>query len=99
MTTYTVEFGHLGEGRRPVPDLTVTTDDINEFHRAVAEHAIPYMKPVLTEMGHPEFADCFFRTNKDRTMGDFMWLDLAADKHARFCAARITAAEVRKAGE
>ena len=98
MTHYTVEFGHLGEGR-PVPDLTIETDDINEFHRAVAKHAIPYMKPVLTEMGQPEAADCFFQTNKDLTMGQFMWLDLVAEKGARFCAARITTAEVRKAGE
>ncbi|MEU7240247.1 hypothetical protein [Streptomyces sparsogenes] len=98
MTRYTVEFGYLGEGR-PVPDLTVDTDDINEFHRAVAKHAIPYMRPVLTDMGHPEAADCFFQTNTDRTMGQFVWLDLAAGKGARFCAARITAAEVRKAGE
>ncbi|MFJ4637517.1 hypothetical protein ACIP69_18070 [Streptomyces hygroscopicus] len=98
MTSYTIEFGHLGEGR-PVPDLTVDTDDINEFHRAVARHAIPYMKPVLTEMGHPEAADCFFHTNKDMSMGQFMWIDFQSGKGGRFCAARITAAEVRKAGE
>ena len=98
MTTYTIEFGYLGEGR-PVPDLTVEADDPNEFHRAVAKHAIPYMKPVLEQMGHPEAADCFFHTNKAMSMGQFMWLDLAAGKGGRFCAARITAAAVRKAGE
>lgn len=98
MTTYTVEFGHLGEGR-PVPDLTVETDDINEFHRAVAKHAIPHMKPVLTEMGRPEAADCIFHTNKDMSMGQFLWIDFQTGGGARFCAARITAADVRKAGE
>ncbi|WP_049569125.1 hypothetical protein [Streptomyces sp. SBT349] len=90
MATYTVEFGHLGDGR-PVPDLTITTDDVNEFHRAVAAHAIPYMRPVLEEMGHPEAADCFFHATPDMTAGQFMWLDLAAGKGGRFCAARITA--------
>ncbi|WP_438479141.1 hypothetical protein [Streptomyces asiaticus] len=98
MTTYTIEFGYLGEGR-PVPDLTVEADDDNVFERAVAEHAIPYMRPVLEQMGHPEFADCFFSFNRERTMGHFMWFDFQTDKGARFCAARITAAEVRKAGE
>lgn len=91
MTTYHLEFGKLG-ATYPVPPLTVDADDINDFHRAVARHAIPYLTPVLTEMGRPEAADCFFRTNKDRSMGEFMWLDLAAQRGARFCPARITTA-------
>lgn len=91
MTVYQLEFGKLG-AINPVPPLTVETDDINEFHRAVAEHAIPYLTPVLTEMGRPEAADCFFRTNEDRSMGEFMWLDLAGGRGARFCPARITSA-------
>lgn len=89
MTTYCVEFGHLGDGR-PVPDLTVTADDPNEFARTVANHAIPYLRPVLEQLGRPEFADCFFHTNEDRSLGEFMWLDLAAGRGAKFCAARIT---------
>lgn len=89
MTTYHVEFGHLGD-ERPVPDLTLTADDPNEFARAVAEHAIPHLRPVLTAMGHPEAADCFFHINKEHTGGQFMWVDLFAGKGAKFCAARIT---------
>lgn len=89
MTTYTIEFGYLGDSR-PVPDLTLDTDDPNEFHRAVVSHAVPHLRPVLEKMGRPEAADCIFQTNKDRTMGQFLWLDLAGGKGARFCAARIT---------
>jgi hypothetical protein len=96
MTTYHVKFGHLGEGR-PVPDLTFDYDPAAEdrrgtaFERAVADHAIPYLRPVLTEMGRPELADCFFQTDQGRTRGQFVWLDLAAGDGATFCAAQIEA--------
>ena len=88
MPTYHVEFGALGDGR-PVPDFSITTDDINEFHRAVARHAVPYMRPVLEAMGHPEYADCFFHVSDDRTAGQFMWIDILANRGVRFCGARI----------
>ena len=88
MTTYTVEFGPAW----PVPEFTITTDDPNVFDRAVAAHAIPHLTPVLAEKGRPELADCFFRTSKDGTVGEFMWLDLAGGEGARFCPARITTA-------
>lgn len=95
MPTLNIEFGALGDGH-PVPPLTLTGDtatDPNLFARAVAEHAIPHLRPVLTELGHPEYADCIFnRSSKDPTYGEFMWLDLAAQKGARFCPARITEA-------
>ncbi|TVL89811.1 hypothetical protein [Streptomyces sp. SAJ15] len=89
MTTYRIEFGHLGD-TRPVPDLTLTCDDPTAFARAVTEHAIPYLRPVLTEMGRPEMADCIFQMNRKRTAGQFLWLDLAAGRGARFCGARLT---------
>jgi len=98
VTSYTIEFGYLGD-TRPVPELTVETDDPNEFHRSVVRHAVPYLRPVLEQMGRPEAADCIFQTNKDRTMGQFLWLDFQSGKGARFCVARITEAEARKAGE
>lgn len=96
MSTYSIEFGKLGDGY-PVPPLTVTTDDDNEFHRAVAAHAIPYLRPILEQLGHPEYADCFFNVNRERAYGEFMWLDLVGGQGARFCPARITAtAEVSR---
>lgn len=61
------------------------------FERAVADHAIPYLRPVLTELGRPELADCFFQANPERTRGQFVWLDLAAGDGATFCAAQIEA--------
>lgn len=89
-TTYRIEFGAVGT-TRPVPGLVITEDDPNAFHRAVAAHAIPHLRPVLTAMGRPELADCFFRVDPaDPGYGDFMWLDLAGGKGARFCPARIT---------
>jgi hypothetical protein len=88
-TVYSIEFGKLGD-TYPVPPITLPYDDPNDFARAVAKHAIPHLTPVLTEMGHPEYADCFFHFNKDRTMGQFMWLDLLAGKGAQFCPARLT---------
>lgn len=94
MATYAIEFGHLGNSR-PVPGLTVETGDINDLSRAVVEYARPHITPVLTEMGHPEYADCLFRVNADRTMGQFTWLDLAAGKGAEFLPARITTTPVR----
>jgi hypothetical protein len=88
-TRYRIEFGNVG-ATRPVPPLELEYADPNVFARAVAEHAIPHLKPALTALGRPELADCFFRTNDDRTAGEFMWLDLAAGRGARFCPARLT---------
>lgn len=88
MATYEIEFGALGESR-PVPTLTVTTRDINELSRTVVEHARPHITPVLAEMGRPECADAMFRVNSDRTMGQFLWLDIVAGKQATFLATRI----------
>ncbi|MFJ4418226.1 hypothetical protein [Streptomyces sp. NPDC088925] len=90
MTVYRIEFGKVGD-TRPVPPITVDWSDPNRAAREVAEHAIPYLTPVLTEMGRPEFADCFFHHNREMTAGQFMWLDLAAGRGARFCPARLTA--------
>lgn len=91
MTTYEIEFGALGDGR-PVPPLTVRTTDPNILARSVEAHARPFIVPVLQDMGRPELADCFFRTNSNRTYGEFMYLDLAGGNGARFLAARITVA-------
>jgi hypothetical protein len=93
MTTYRIEFGKVGDSY-PVPELTLEHTDPNVFARAVAEHAIPHLRPVLDELGRPELADCFFRTDPaDPTYGEFMWLDLAGGIGARFCPARVTATE------
>lgn len=90
MTTYRIEFGKVGDVR-PVPTLTVDADDRDVLHRAVAEYAIPYLTPVLAGLGHPEYADCLFRTNREVTQGEFMWLDLdGGGIGATFCRARIT---------
>jgi hypothetical protein len=89
MTTYLVEFGPAW----PVPPITVDFTDRNAAARTVAEHAIPYLRPVLAAKGHPEFADCFFRTDRELTVGQFMWLDLAASRGAKFCPARLTPVE------
>ncbi|MFE7233959.1 hypothetical protein ACFVAF_25480 [Streptomyces sp. NPDC057596] len=91
MTTYCIEFGKVGE-TYPVPPITLDHADPNQFARAVAAHAIPHLTPVLAAMGRPELADCFFRTDKELTVGEFMWLDLAGGKGARFCPARLTPA-------
>jgi hypothetical protein len=92
-TTYRIEFGKVGE-TYPVPPITLQHTDPNQFHRAVAAHAIPYLRPVLAEMGRPELADCFFRVDpKDPTYGDFLWIDLAANRAAQFCPARLTPVE------
>jgi hypothetical protein len=87
MTTYLVEFGPAW----PVPPITVDFTDRTAAARTVAAHAIPHLKPKLSEMGRPEFADCFFHTDADLTVGQFMWLDLAAGRGAKFCPARLTA--------
>jgi hypothetical protein len=92
MTTYRIEFGKVGE-TYPVPELTLAYDDPNVFARAVAEHAIPHLKPVLEELGRPELADCFFHVNPELTCGQFMWLDLVGGNGARFCPARLTAVD------
>ena len=89
MATYRLEFGHLGESR-PVPDLTVDTGDIDLLSRTVVEYARPHITPVLTEMGRPELADAMFRMNGDRTMGEFLHLDLAGGKGVAFLGVRIT---------
>jgi hypothetical protein len=85
-TAYRVEFGPAW----PVPPITVDFADPNQFHRAVAAHAIPHLKPRLEELGRTEAADCFFRTDKEMTVGEFWWVDLASGKGARFCPARLT---------
>lgn len=96
MTTYRIEFGKLGD-TYPVPPITVDWTDPTEAARVVARHAIPHLKPVLEELGHPEFADCFFRTNREMTYGDFLHLDLVGGgKGAQFCPARLTAVEVER---
>lgn len=89
MTTYRIEFGPAW----PVPPITVDYSDPNAAARAVAKHAIPHLKTKLTELGRPEFADCFFHTDQERTVGQFMWLDLAAGRGAKFCPARLTPAD------
>ncbi|MFL4904868.1 hypothetical protein ACJ6WF_17175 [Streptomyces sp. MMS24-I2-30] len=91
MSTYRIEFGKVGDSY-PIPPITVDYSDPTEAARTVAAHAIPHLTPVLAELGHPEYADCFFRTNKDRTYGEFMWLDLIGGQGARFCPARLTPA-------
>ena len=83
---YRIEFGPAW----PVPPITVDYSDRTQAARTVAKHAIPYLTPVLAEMGRPEFADCFFHTNQERTVGQFMWLALAAGRGAKFCPARLT---------
>jgi hypothetical protein len=87
MTTYLVKFGPDWN----VPPITVDFTDRTAAARTVTEHAIPYLRPVLAELGRPEFADCFFRTDPELTVGQFMWLDLAASRGAKFCPARLTA--------
>jgi hypothetical protein len=89
MTTYRIEFGKVGE-TYPVPELTLAYDDPNVFARAVAEHAIPHLAPVLAEKGQPELSDCFFSTDRALTVGAFMHIDLAGESVTRFCPARLT---------
>lgn len=89
MATYEIEFGALGD-TRPVPPLTVRTTDPNALSKTVVEHARPHITPVLAEMGRPELADCLFRMNRDRSMGQFLHLDLVAGTGAEFLPARIT---------
>lgn len=91
MTMYRIEFGPAW----PVPPITVDFSDANQATRTVAEHAIPYLRPVLAEKGRPELADCFFQTNPELAAGQFMWLDLAGEKAAQFCPARLTEAVQR----
>lgn len=88
MTTYSLEFGKVGDNY-PVPPTTITADDETTFVRAVAEYAIPYLRPVLEAEGRPELADCLFRVNSDCTAGEFLWLDLLTGQGARFCGTRI----------
>lgn len=86
MATYRIEFGPAW----PVPLITVDYSDPNQAARTVAAHAIPHLKPVLAEKGHPEYADCFFHTDRERAVGQFMWLDLPGGKGVQFCPARLT---------
>jgi len=88
MTTLHVEFGPAW----PVPPITLDFADRTQACRAVAEHAIPHLRPVLAEKGHAEYADCFFHTDRKLTTGQFMWLDLASGEGVRFCPARLSAA-------
>lgn len=88
MARYVIEFGALGDGY-PVPPLAVQTADPNVLARSVEDHARPFITPVLESIGRPELVDCFFRTNRDRTYGEFMYLDIAGGNGARFLAARI----------
>jgi len=89
MTNYRIEFDP--GGIFTVPPITVDFSDPNQAARTVANHAIPHLTPVLTEMDRPELADCFFRTDPaDPTYGEFMWLDLVGGTGARFCPARLT---------
>ncbi|MFJ4624273.1 hypothetical protein [Streptomyces sp. NPDC088812] len=88
MTTYLVEFGPAWH----IPPITVDYSDPNTAARTIAEHAIPYLRPILTAKGHPEYADCFFHTDRNLTVGQFMWLSLAGEKAAQFCPARLTPA-------
>jgi len=84
--TYRIEFGPAW----PVPAITVDYSDRTQAARTVAEHAIPYLTPVLAEKGQPELADCFFSTDRALTVGAFMHVDLAAESVTRFCPARLT---------
>lgn len=86
MTVYRIKFGPAW----PVPPITVDYSDPNQAARDVAAHAIPHLRPVLTEQGHPEYADCIFHTDRERTVGQFMWIDFQTGGGARFCPARLT---------
>jgi hypothetical protein len=86
MTLYRIEFGPAW----PVPPITVDFTDHDTATRTVVAHAVPHLRPVLAEQGRPELADCLFQTNEDQTAGQFLWLDLAGGRGARFCPARLT---------
>jgi hypothetical protein len=86
MTTYHIEFGPAW----PIPPITVDFTDRGAAINAVAEHAIPHLRPLLAAKGRPELADCLFQTNQELTAGQFLWLDLTAGRGARFCPARLT---------
>jgi hypothetical protein len=86
VSLYRIEFGPAW----PVPPIIVDYSDRTRAAREVAEHAIPHLKPVLTEEGHPEYADCIFHTDRDLTVGQFMWIDFQTGGGARFCPARLT---------
>lgn len=91
-TTYHLEFGRVGRDSRPVPPLTVTADDDAKLCRAVAAHAMPHLQADLAAAGYPNAAkNGRFELAADRESGHFVWLDLAAERGARFCGARITA--------
>jgi hypothetical protein len=86
VSTHLIEFGPAW----PIPPITVDYSDPTAAARTVAEHAIPYLKPLLAEAGHPEYADCIFHTDRARTVGQFMWINFQTGGGARFCPARLT---------
>jgi hypothetical protein len=86
VSTHLIEFGPAW----PIPPITVDYSNPDTADRTVAEHAIPYLRPLLAEKGRPELADCFFHTNRELTVGQFLWLNLAGREGARFCPARLT---------
>jgi hypothetical protein len=86
VSTHLIEFGPAW----PIPPITVDYSNPDTADRTVAEHAIPYLRPLLAEKGRPELADCFFRTDPGLTEGSFMWVSLAEGMSALFCPARLT---------
>jgi hypothetical protein len=88
-TAVRIEFGKVGDAR-PIPDLILNEPEPNAFNRAVTEHALPYLRPVLAALGRPELADCVFVPTQERTAGFFLAVDLVGGEGARFCGVRIT---------
>lgn len=88
MDTYILTFGKIGE-TAPVPPLTLPFTDPNQFARAVAAHAQPYLERAVIALGRPELADCFFAFNSDMSAGLFIQADLVGGTAARFCPTRI----------
>ncbi len=85
MPTYRIDFDPTWK----IPPVTVDYSDRQKADRTVAEHATPYLKQVLTEKGRPELADCVFQLDEDMAFGQFVHMNLAEGKGARFCPARL----------
>lgn len=85
-STYRIEFGPAW----PVPPVTVDFTDRTTACTTVARHAIPHLQPALAQRGHPEWADCLFRVNRQLTVGEFVWINVAEVQAAWFCPARLT---------